>query len=252
MSTRLKVLVGAAVAGVVLAGAGVWWYLRDDAPAPVSLDAAIESVDRSDSEMTDPDADPASEEVAASEGIEGTWTVDTETGDFDYERASGTFVGFRVRESLASVGETEAVGRTGDVDGSITIEGTTLTAAGFTVDMASITTNESRRDRRVHEALDTTGFPTATFVLTQPVDLGSPATAGEAVSVVATGELTVRGVTNPIEVPIEAQVVDGTVVVVGSVGLTFSDYGVEVPTAPIVLSADDHGVLELQLLLRRA
>jgi polyisoprenoid-binding protein YceI len=251
MSSRVKVLVGAVAVVAVLAGAGAWWYLRDDAPAPVSLDAAVESVDRSDGETTDSDGDPGSEEESTPEGIEGTWTVDTETGDFDYQSATGTFVGFRVRESLASVGETEAVGRTGGVDGSITIEGTTLTAAGFTVDMASITPNESRRDRRVHEALDTGAFPTATFVLTQPVDLGTAA-AGEAVSVVAAGELTLRGVTNPIEVPIEAQVVDGTVVVVGSVGLTFSDYGVEVPTAPIVLSADDHGVLELQLLLRRA
>jgi polyisoprenoid-binding protein YceI len=251
MSTRLKVVLGLVAASVLLAGAGVWWYLRDDAPAPVSLDAAIESVDRSD-DATDRGADPGGTEERTPEGIEGTWTVDTETGDFDYESATGTFVGFRVRESLASVGETEAVGRTGGVDGSITIDGTTLTAAGFTVDMASITTNETRRDRRVHEALDTAGFPAATFVLSDPVDLGSPAAAGEAVSVVATGELTVRGVTNPIEVPIEAQVVDGTVVLVGSVGLTFSDYGVEVPTAPIVLSADDHGVLELQLLLRRA
>ena len=51
--------------------------------------------------------------------------------------------------------------------------------------------------------------------------------------------------------PLQAQLVEGTVVVVGSVDITFSDFGVEVPSSPIVVSAEDHGVLELQLLLAR-
>ena len=57
--------------------------------------------------------------------------------------------------------------------------------------------------------------------------------------------------TRAVEFPLQAKLVDGTVVVVGSLDVTFSDYGVTVPSAPIVLSVDDHGVLELQLLLTR-
>ena len=33
--------------------------------------------------------------------------------------------------------------------------------------------------------------------------------------------------------------------------LTFSDYGVAVPESQVVLSVEDHGILELQLLLVR-
>jgi hypothetical protein len=45
---------------------------------------------------------------------------------------------------------------------------------------------------------------------------------------------------------------DGTVVLVGSTEITFSDYGVSVPEAPIVLSASDVGTLELQLFLQQS
>ena len=38
---------------------------------------------------------------------------------------------------------------------------------------------------------------------------------------------------------------------VGSIPITFSDYGVSVPEAPIVVSASDTGTLELQLFLQQ-
>ena len=64
------------------------------------------------------------------------------------------------------------MGRTGDVTGDFTIEGTTVTEASFEVDLTTITTNESRRDGRVQDALETSRFPTATFTLTEPLDAG--------------------------------------------------------------------------------
>lgn len=182
----------------------------------------------------------------------GTWTVDSETGDFDYERATGTFVGFRITEELSTVGSTEAVGRTGDVTGSITIDGTTLTEATFEADVTTITTNSSRRDSKVQEALETEEHPTATFVLSEPVDLGEGVAEGGSASVTATGDLTIHGVTRSVAVPLQAQLVGETVVVVGSLDLVFSDDEVEVPTSPIVVSVEDHGSMELQLLLTRS
>jgi polyisoprenoid-binding protein YceI len=235
MSTRLKVIIVAVVVAICAAGAGVWWFLQDDAPAAVALDTAVESV-------TD-EGSPTSGET------EGTWTIDSTSGSFDYESATGTFAGFRIAEELASIGTTTAVGRTGDVTGTMTIAGSTVTEASFDVDLTTITTNESRRDDKVQSALDTTDHPAATFVLTSPIELGDDAASGDSVSVVASGELTIHGVTTAVEIPIEAQYVNGTVVVVGSLDITFSDYDVEVPDSQIVLSVDDHGTLEFQLLL---
>ena len=66
------------------------------------------------------------------------------------------------------------------------------------------------------------------------------------------GELPIHGVTQTVTIPLQAQRVDDTIVVVGSLDTVFADYGVEVPTAPVVVSADDHGPLELQLFFTRS
>jgi hypothetical protein len=55
-----------------------------------------------------------------------------------------------------------------------------------------------------------------------------------------------------VTIPLQAQLVDSTIVVVGSLDIDFADYGVEVPTARIVVSAEDHGPLELQLFFTKA
>ena len=44
---------------------------------------------------------------------------------------------------------------------------------------------------------------------------------------------------------------DDTVVVVGTTEVVFADYDVTVPRVPIVLSAEDHGIVELQLFFTR-
>ncbi|MGE0796324.1 MAG: hypothetical protein AB7O29_13415, partial [Acidimicrobiia bacterium] len=153
MKRNLRLVVLAAVLVVAATGAGLWWFLRDDAPDAVALSTAVESVEDGEAGRSD---DPATGTAGTEDvgGIEGTWAVDSTTGDFDFEKATGTFAGFRIAENLAGIGSTTAVGRTGDVEGSISIEGTTLTDASFQVDVTGITTNESRRDDKVQQALE--------------------------------------------------------------------------------------------------
>jgi polyisoprenoid-binding protein YceI len=226
-----------AAVAVVLAGAGVgiWWFLRDDAPATVSLRSATRSVDDG--------ASVASVESAVD--VSGSWAVDRSIGEFSYEDSTGTFVGFRVDEKLAGIGATTAVGRTPEVSGTITIEHTTLTTATIEADMTAITTDDSRRDRQVQNALETYRYPTATFVLTEPIELGDAVTSGEPSTVTAVGK------TAGVRVPLEVQLVDDTIVVVGKLDVTFSEYDVSVPRAAIVLSVADEGVIELQLFFTR-
>ena len=246
MSRRLKVLLAVGVVLVVVVGGGLWWFFKDDAPDEVSLDDAVAQVeDASDApDTTDTTADEAS-------AIEGTWTIDTQTGDFDLESATGTFAGYRVEEELATIGSNTAVGRTGDVTGSFTIEGTTVTDADFEVDLTGLTSDEGLRDGRAQDALETSQFPTATFTLTEPIELGDGATSDQGVAVDATGDLTIHGVTNSVELPLEARLVDDTVVLVGSLDFALSDFDIDVPTTPIALSISDQGTFELQFLLTR-
>lgn len=238
---RAKLLLGVAGIVVVALGAGLWWFFGRGTPDKVDIDTAASGVLESSGSDTN----------TGDGTIDGTWTVDTSEGDFDFNSATGTFAGFRIKEELAGIGNTEAVGRTGGVSGSFTIEGTTVTDASITVDLSTITTDESMRDRKVQEALSTGEYPEATFMLTTPIELGSDAGSGDTIEVTGQGELTIHGVTNQVSVPLQAKLVNDTVVVVGSVDISFADYGVEVPSSMKVLSVEDHGTVEFQLLLKR-
>lgn len=281
---RLLLIAGGIVAlGVVAFVAFAVWFLQDDAPDEVAIDSAAAQVTSDDADdnaapeptepvaTSSPDTSAAGSDTTDTAGttpstatggsttdapagdgeLSGSWTVDTSIGEFSYEDSTGTFVGFRVEEELSSIGSTTAVGRTPEVSGTLVVDGTSITEVTVEADMASITTNDSRRDDRVQSALNTSTNPTATFVLTEPITLDDAAFAGEPVSLDANGELTINGVTQPVTFPLQAQLVEQTIVVVGSLDVTFADYDVEVPSAPIVVSAEDHGPIELQLFFTR-
>ena len=199
------------------------------------------------------DGDTTSDGVAmAAAELDGTWAVDAETGEFTLEDATGSFAGFRVDEELARIGAFTAVGRTGDVSGSLVIAEESVTSVEIQVDLTTLRTDDSRRDGAIQRALRTSQHPTATFSLTEELSIDGAAEAGTAVTLSAAGDLTVNGITQPVVVVIEAQLVGSVIAVVGSVEIIFADFDVTVPQVPIVLSAEDHGIMEFQLLFRRS
>ena len=246
---RRWLIIGGSIIGVlvVVGAAALYWYLNQPVPDEVTLEGAVADVT-----ATEPSSGQSSTtSAAATIGVEGIWVVDTSLGEFSFEDATSSFAGFRIAEELASIGTTTAVGRTPALEGSLTLAGTTITETTFTADLSAIVTNASRRDSAVQRALDTGSFPLATFTLTEPIDLGTIPDDGVPISVVAVGTLEIKGVSQPVEIPLETQVVGELIVVVGAVDITFADWGVEMPTAPGVVSVEDHGILEMQLFLAR-
>jgi polyisoprenoid-binding protein YceI len=199
--------------------------------------------------LTLPTASPAGQASGAissapattSDGtIAGTWTV-----------AADSVAGYRVREQLANLpAESDAVGRTNQVTGSITVEGSgdtaTVTAGTLTVDTTSISSDKSMRDNRLrNEGLQTDTFPTATFTLTTPVAVPAAALAGTASDVTLAGDLTLHGVTKSVSIPAKAQLVDGVVSVAGSISFPLSDYSITAPNiGGFIVSIADTGTLE--------
>ena len=190
--------------------------------------------------------------VASTAELDGTWAVDAETGEFTLEDATGSYAGFRVDEELANIGAFTAVGRTGDVSGTLEIADEQVTSVEIEVGLTTLRTDDSRRDGAVQRALGTSQHPTATFSLTGELDIGGAVESGEPVSLAAPGDLTVKGITQPVTINIEARLVGSVIAVVGSVEITFADFDVSVPQVPIVLSAEDHGIMEFLLLFRRS
>ena len=188
--------------------------------------------------------------MTTGEGLDGTWNVDPSVGTFaDF---SSSFVGYRVDEELANVGAATAVGRTPDVSGSLTLDGSTITTVDITADLSTLQSDESRRDGQLkRQALETDTYPTATFSLTQPIDLGSAPADGQVIQATATGDLTIHGVTKSVELPVEALLSGDVVTVTGSIDILFADYGISRPTSFAVLSIADHGTMEFQLQLTK-
>ena len=237
MKKRRIVLTTAALVIVIgaMAAYGVWRVISN-APDEVSLDAAVASLE-------------TSEVVGQELSTEGTWVIDSDAGSFTFEEASGSFVGFRIIEELARIGKITAVGRTGEVDGELRIGAGELQSVSVSADLSTLITNDSRRDRAARNALNVSENPIASFSMDKPVALS--ATDGSAVSLKVKGELLINGIGREAEFDLQAQLVGETVVVVGSTEVVFADYDVEVPSAVIVVSAEDHGVVEFQLLFVR-
>lgn len=252
-----RLLTGAIVGLLAVAAivTGLWlMFFAGSAPAAPSIDQAAGALDPSVGSTTGPaptaSASGSAAPATAATGLDGAWTVDTSIGTFsDYSNA---WAGFRVDEVLSGIGDATAIGRTPAVSGQITVSGTRLTAGRIEADLTQITSDRPRRDPAIQRALETSQFPTATFELSEPVDFGRVLVDGETVSVTVPGRLTIHGVTQDVRVPLEAKVVGDTIAVVGSIPITFADYGVTMPTAPIVLSVQDHGTLELQLFFSRS
>ena len=253
-----RLVIAAIVLAVVAAGAfGLWYvFLRPPGPAAVGDSSlVVPSAATSSSAAVGTSAgalqSAGTSSAPLSGGVDGTWNVDTSLGSFsDF---SDSFVGYRVQEQLANIGGNTAVGRTPDVSGSLTIAGTNVTTVTIEANLTTLQSDDKRRDGQLsHQGIETSTFPTATFTLTSPLDLGSVPADGVEIDVTASGTLTLHGQTKEVQIPLKAKLSGRTIVVTGSLDIAFADYGISKPNSFAVLSIADTGTLELHLLFTKA
>ncbi|HEV7679981.1 MAG TPA: YceI family protein [Candidatus Dormibacteraeota bacterium] len=226
-----------AVAAVLLLGAAAFaflWFVvfGTSSPPPLTLSTAT------------PSGSAQASPVDASQ-LPGTWSS-----------SSGSVVGYRVREQLAFLSApSDAVGRTSKVSGSATLGGTTdaltVTAASFQADVSTLSSDRTMRDDRIHSiGLESSRFPTAGFVLTQPATLAATAAGGQTVKVDLSGNLTIHGVTKLETIPAQAHLSATEVEVVGSITFPWGDFGMRVPNVGGFVSVTDQATMEFDLHLR--
>lgn len=194
-----------AVLVIVVGGPFVYFhFIEGPAPKPLSLDTTPTTVLK-----------PG--ETRAS--LAGTWKI-----------TSPSVVRYRVQETLFGQSHT-AVGKTSSVTGTVTVAGTDVTKASFTVDMTTFSSDQGTRDDQFqHRIMDTANFPTATFVLTKPIALGTEPKNGVQVKYTATGKLTLHGTTKDVTFQLNARRTANLIAVQGNVPVTFSDYGINNPS----------------------
>jgi polyisoprenoid-binding protein YceI len=211
---------GAGLAFLVVVGPLVFFHLVEGSSAPtLSL--------------------PASSGPVSPGPVSGAWKV-----------GPGSIAGYRVEEILFGQSHT-AVGRTSQVTGGIVISGSVVTAGDFVVDMTSLTSDQRSRDVQFNGyIMETYRYHLATFRLTKPVAIGTVPPPGHTVRLDATGDLTLRGLTRPVEFTVSAERVPGGIDVNAEIPVTFSRWRIPNPSF-VVAKVGGSGTVEVLLHLVR-
>ncbi len=180
----------------------------------------------------------------------GTAAGSASTGNVDgqWHVGPGSVVGYRVQEVL--IGQhTTAVGRSTKVSGSITIAGTDVTAGTFTVDMASVVSDQSQRNASFDgRIMDVAQYPTAALKLTAPIALGTIPAVGATGTYRATGDLAMHGVTRSVSFTVSAEHTATGIDVLADIPIEFSGWNIQNPSIGFVTAAST-GTLEALLYL---
>jgi polyisoprenoid-binding protein YceI len=179
--------------------------------------------------------------------IVGRWTI-----------AHGSQAGYRVREKLAFLpAESDAVGRTSEITGGATFSqaaGTlTISAASFDVNVITLKSDRSQRDEKIHEiGLESSRYPTATFVLSKPLAVSASAVKGKVAHVSVTGSFNIHGISKTETVPLEIILTGSTFQAVGALTFPWSEFGMTAPSVGGFVSVTGKATMEFDLHLQRS
>ena len=234
----LKWVLAGAVAILVLAVAVPYVYIHfieGAAPAPLSLKSSPGAA------SSQPETPSTAAGGSSAGSVAGTWRV-----------GAGSVVGYRVKEVLLGQ-DNIAVGRSRSVAGHLTIAGTTLTQAAFTVAMATIHSDQSQRDAQFDgRIMAVSTYPTGTFSLTRPISLAPLPATGTVRTYSATGVLALHGHSRPVTFTVSAKRTGQTVTISGSIPVTFADWSIPNPSFGSFVTTQNHGVLEFLLNFSKA
>jgi polyisoprenoid-binding protein YceI len=168
---------------------------------------------------------------------------------------TGNEARYRVREQLAGMDlPNDAVGKTSQVTGALILgsDGKIVRdGSSFTVDLASIKSDQDRRDNYVRRnTLKTDSFPTAVFVPTAFQGLPTTLPTSGEMTFQLTGDLTVGGVTKPATWQVKAtRAASGAISGTATTNFKFAEYNIATPRVARVLSVDDNITLEYDFTL---
>ncbi|AKK11067.1 YceI family protein [Corynebacterium uterequi] len=176
----------------------------------------------------------------ATTAVDGSWVLDSGTPP------NTSSVGFTFDELLPG-DQRRTSGSTQDLQGHIEVAGGVVTEGEIVVDMTGIDSDREVRDVNVRRKLfETDQHPTASFTLTEPVDVSHVPEDATVAKVTLTGDLTIKGHTNEITGEFDALRDGDRIVVAGTPTINRNDFGVISPEM-IAAKIADEGVLNIRL-----
>ena len=163
---------------------------------------------------------------------------------------------YRVREELANLpAPIDAVGKTQQVSGAIVLDksGKVVPAQSkITINLASLTSDESRRDGYVQRrTLETSQFPNAIFTVTEVTGLPAALPNEGDHTFKLTGDFTIKDVTKPVSWDVTASFSPQEVTGSANTSITFEQFELDKPSVLIVLSLADTLKLEIDFTATR-
>jgi polyisoprenoid-binding protein YceI len=152
-----------------------------------------------------------------------------------------------VQEVLVGQNST-AVGRTSEIWGSLTINGSTVTKGSFTVNMASVVSDQSQRNARFDgPIMDVSRYPTATLTLSSPIALGQLPDDGVIAHYSASGVLELHGVNKTVSFTVSAERLSDQIDVLADINIPFSSWDIANPSVGGFVTTANNGTLEVLL-----
>ena len=159
-----------------------------------------------------------------------------------------------VNEQLASLPlPSTAKGATNAIDGQLvlTADGTALARnaeSTFAIDLTTLTSDESRRDNRVQDALETSSFPIATFTISGATGFDPAIPEGEQQDILLTGTLDLHGVQREVTWEVEVIREGNLISALATVTFDFADFDITPPNIAGLISVADEATLQVQLI----
>ncbi len=235
MATRtrrrvIRVVLGVAAVVVILAFAAPYVYIHFiEGPAPAKLEL------------------PRSATSSTSVASRGSATASSASRAGTWNAGPGSLAGYRVQEVLLGQNAT-AVGRTSKIWGSLTIVGSTVTKGTFTVDMASVVSDQSQRNAHFDgPIMDVSQYPTATLTISSPINLGATPADGVVEHYDATGALVMHGVTKTVTFTVSAERAGSEIDALADIMIPFANWNISNPSIGGFVTTADSGTLEVLL-----
>ncbi len=179
------------------------------------------------------DTDAGSGTASGQAGVDGVWSA-----------GPGSLVGWRAQQVVLGQQST-LTGRTGEVWGSLTISGGSVTQGSFTVAMAALTSSLSKTTQST--VFDVKADPTGTLVLTSPIELGTVAPAGTVERFPASATLTLHGVGRAVRFTASVEQVGSNLYVLADIAFPFADWNISVQGVPWLADIQSPGTIEVLL-----
>jgi polyisoprenoid-binding protein YceI len=231
---------------VLAAGVGWWFFIRADADlATVAPDIPEDLLSPTPTPTGNGATNPS-----ATVSPQPTVVLPPGTTRFTIlpERSEAAYF---AEETLASIGlPSRAKGATHDIRGDFYLRADGIDSSfesRFTVDLRTLKSDESRRDARVQDALDTDEYPEATFVVRRVDGFPTRWSAEEDSEFTMTGDLSIHGVTREVTWEVKAKREGHVMTALATVELRYADFNITPPNIAGFVSLTDTFTIQVQV-----